>query len=127
MKSRENQLRLRHFQVEDKTRQLAQIDLMIAEFTRMSDELDAQIRIEEQRSGITDPSHFAYPTFAKAARQRRDNLGVSIRDLRIKREGAVEALAEAEEQLRKTQMLENRDVPGADPVERVVERRVMIG
>ena len=73
MKTRESQLRLRHFQVEDKTRQLTQIDLMIGELTRMADELDNQIRIEEEKSGITDSSHFAYPTFAKAARQRRDN------------------------------------------------------
>lgn len=127
MKSRENQLRLRHFQVEDKTRQLTQIDLMIAEFTRMSDELDAQIRIEEQRSGISDPSHFAYPTFAKAARQRRDNLAVSIRDLKVKRQGAVDALADAEEQLRKAQALENRDSAPVEPAERPLDRRVMIG
>lgn len=127
MKSRENQLRLRHFQVEDKTRQLTQIDLMIGEFTRMSDELDAQIRIEEQRSGISDPSHFAYPTFAKAARQRRDNLAVSIRDLKVKRQGAVDALADAEEQLKKAQALENRDAAPVEPVERPLDRRVMIG
>ena len=38
MKSRESMLRLKHFQVEDKTRQLTQIDLMIGEFTRMADE-----------------------------------------------------------------------------------------
>jgi len=31
MKARENLLRLKHFQVEDKTRQLAQIDMMVAE------------------------------------------------------------------------------------------------
>jgi hypothetical protein len=127
MKSRENQLRLKHFQVEDKTRQLTQIDLMIAEFTRMSDELDAQIRIEEQRSGISDPSHFAYPTFAKAARQRRDNLAVSIRDLKVKRQAAEDALADADEQLKKAQALESRDATPSEPVERAPERRVMIG
>lgn len=129
MKSRDNQLRLKHFQVEDKTRQLTQIDLMIGEFTRMSDELDAQIRIEEERSGISDPSHFAYPTFAKAARQRRDNLAGSIRDLKVKRQGAEDALAEAEEALKKAQLLDSRDATGAADVavDRMVERRAMIG
>jgi len=129
MKSRDNQLRLKHFQVEDKTRQLTQIDLMIGEFTRMSDELDAQIRIEEERSGISDPGHFAYPTFAKAARQRRDNLAGSIRDLKVKRQGAEDALAEAEEALKKAQLLDSRDATGAADVavDRMVERRAMIG
>ena len=92
MKTRENHLRLKHFKVEDRTRQLTQIDLMIGEFSRMADELDHQIRLEEEKSGIADPNHFAYPTFAKAARQRRDNLFVSIRELQDKRLGAVEAL-----------------------------------
>lgn len=128
MKSRENLLRLKHFKVEDRTRQLTQIDLMIGEFVRMKEELDRQIAIEEEKSGITDPNHFAYPTFAKAARQRRDNLGGSIRDLEDKRQGAVDALAEAEEELKKAEMLENRDSNAADPVvDNQIERRAMIG
>ena len=109
MKARGNLLRLKHFQVEDKTRQLAQIDMMINEFQRMADDLDAQIKFEEEKAGISDPSHFAYPTFAKAAVQRRDNLMVSIRDLMDKRIGAQEALDEADEELSKTQMKEQRD------------------
>jgi hypothetical protein len=129
MKSRGNNLRLKHFQVEDKTRQLTHIDLMINEFTRMADELDHQIRVEEQKSGINDPAHFAYPTFAKAARQRRDNLAGSIRDLKEKRVFAVDALADAEEQLRKAQLMDSRDPSGAAEVsvDRQVERRAMIG
>jgi flagellar export protein FliJ len=128
MRSRENLLRLKHFQVEDKTRQLAQIDIMIAEMNKMSDDLSAQIRYEEDKSGMSDPSHFAYPTFAKAARQRRDNLAVSIRDISAKREAAVDALLEAEEELKKAQLLDSRD-GSADPQisESDVERRVMLG
>ena len=130
MKTRESQLRLRHFQVEDKTRQLTQIDLMIGELTRMADELDNQIRIEEEKSGITDSSHFAYPTFGKAARQRRDNLQVSIRELNDRRASAQQALNEAEEELKKAQLLENRDGASdkTDPVvDEQIERRAMIG
>ncbi|MCB1448682.1 MAG: flagellar export protein FliJ [Nitratireductor sp.] len=130
MKSRDNLLRLKHFQVQDRTRQLAQIDMMIQEMTRMSDDLQTQIRIEEEKSGITDVSHFAYPTFAKAARQRHENLLVSIRDLNDKRQAAEEALSEAEEDLKKAQALENRDGTSAvseQVVDSQVERRAMIG
>ena len=42
--------------------------------------------LEEKKSGISDPTHFAYPTFAKAARQRADNLQVSIRELKVQQE-----------------------------------------
>lgn len=131
MKSRDNLLRLKHFQVQDKTRQLAQIDMMIAEFERMSSDLVAQIDVEEKKAGITDTAHFAYPTFAKAARTRVDNLAVSIRDLQEKREPAEDALNEAEEELRKAELKEARDGNSteiADPVvDDMVERRMMIG
>ena len=74
MKPRENLVRLKQFQVNEKRKQLLQLDMMIAEFERMANELDLQIAAEEKKAGITDINHFAYPTFAKAARQRRDNL-----------------------------------------------------
>lgn len=132
MKSRENLLRLKHFQVQDRTRQLAQIDMMIAEFQRMSSDLEAQIAVEEKKAGISDVSHFAYPTFAKAARQRVDNLATSIRDLQEKRITADDALKEAEEELRKAELKEARDhgqpVDGSEQVvDTQVERRMMIG
>ncbi|MEM7465040.1 MAG: flagellar export protein FliJ [Pseudomonadota bacterium] len=129
MKSRDNLLRLKHFQVEDKTRQLTQIEMMIGEFTQMATELDRQIQMEEEKSGITDTTHFAYPTFAKAARQRRDNLEGSIKELMVQKEGAEEALANAEEELKKAQMLDNRGGGSAnDPVvDAQVENRALIG
>jgi hypothetical protein len=130
MKARTNLLRLKHFQVEDKTRQLAQIDMMISEFQRMADDLNLQIKFEEEKSGISDPSHFAYPTFAKAAAQRRDNLLVSIRDLGEKRISAQKALDDADEELHNTQLKQARYSNGAG-VEEVEEpafdRALMIG
>jgi hypothetical protein len=109
MKSRGNLVRLKQFQVNEKRRQLSQLDMMIAEFDRMAAELDAQVAIEERKSGITDTNHFAYPTFARAARQRRDNLNNSRLDL-LQQKGAAEmALSEAETELAKAEQLENRD------------------
>ncbi|EAB6718147.1 flagellar export protein FliJ, partial [Salmonella enterica subsp. enterica] len=96
MKSRENLVRLKRFQVSEKRRQIAQLDLMIGEFERMATELDAQISSEERKSGITDQNHFAYPTFAKAARTRRDNLMNSLADLRVQKLALENQLGEAE-------------------------------
>jgi hypothetical protein len=109
MKSRENLVRLKKFQVNEKRRQLTQIQMMVADFERMANELEAQIASEERKSGITDINHFAYPTFAKAARLRRDNLKTSQSDLLQQKAGAEAALAEAESELAKAEALENRD------------------
>jgi flagellar export protein FliJ len=114
MKSRENLVRLKQFQVNEKRKQLLQLDMMIAEFDRMATELDLQIVAEEKKAGITDTGHFAYPTFAKAARQRRDNLKNSQADLQQQREAAEAALNEAEAELSKAEMLESRDGRGRD-------------
>ena len=67
MKSRETLIRLKKFQVEEKRRRVRQIEMMTAEFNRMIGDLDREIANEEKRSGITDPTHFAYPTYARAA------------------------------------------------------------
>jgi flagellar export protein FliJ len=109
MKSRENLVRLKRFQVNEKRRQILQLDMMIAEFDRMATELELQIAAEEKKSGISDVNHFAYPTFAKAARVRRDNLKNSQSDLAHQRQTADSLLAEAEAELSKAEMLETRD------------------
>jgi flagellar export protein FliJ len=109
MKSRESVVRLKRFQADEKRRQVTQIEAMIAEFERMARDLDDQITAEQERTGIHDVNHFAYPTFAKAAMQRRDNLLVSANELRGKLARAQEELAEAVEELKKFELLVERD------------------
>jgi flagellar protein FliJ len=48
----------------------------------MAADLELQIKIEEDRTRVSDESHFSYSTFAKAAAQRRDNLRQSTKRLR---------------------------------------------
>jgi flagellar protein FliJ len=88
MKSRETLIRLKKFQVDEKRRKVAQIEAMIAEFERIAAELDRDIKVEQDRAGIHDPAHFAYPTYAKAAMTRRENLKRSTGELRQQRERA---------------------------------------
>lgn len=81
MKPRETLTRLRRLQIDETRRRVAQIETMIAEFSAMARELDRDIAMEEQRAGISDVTHFAYPTYARAARTRRDNLKRSAEEL----------------------------------------------
>jgi F0F1-type ATP synthase membrane subunit b/b' len=75
----------------------------------MAAELEIQIGAEEKKAGITDINHFAYPTFAKAARLRRDNLKNSQFNLAEQKKAAEALLDEAEAELSKAEMLESRD------------------
>jgi flagellar export protein FliJ len=109
MKSRETLIRLRKFQVDEKRRRTAQIEMMIAEFERMTADLDREIKSEQDKVGISDPAHFAYPTYAKAAKQRRENLLRSVDDLKVQLDEAKAELAEAFEEMKKVELLNERD------------------
>lgn len=60
-----------------------QIKTIIAESDRICIELGHQIQAEEKRARISDPTHFAYPTLAKAARDRRTKIQGSVNALKI--------------------------------------------
>ena len=102
-------IRLKKFHVDEKRRRVAQIETMIAEFDRMAVDLEREIKTEQDRAGIHDPTHFAYPTYAKAAIQRRENLTRSADELRGQLEEAKAALGEAFEELKKVELLDERD------------------
>jgi flagellar export protein FliJ len=109
MKSRDTLIRLKKFQVDEKRRRVAQIEGMIAEFERMAGDLDREIKTEQERAGIHDPAHFAYPTYAKAAMGRKENLKRSADELKVQLDDAKAALGEAFEELKKVELLDERD------------------
>jgi transcriptional accessory protein Tex/SPT6 len=97
------------FEAREKARKVADLETMIREFEAMADDLDRQIATEEERTGVRDLKHFAYSTFAKAARQRRDNLQISVDGLRAKLEVALAERDLAAEDLAKAETPEPRE------------------
>src|ERR1700685_826924 len=118
MKSRNTLIRLKKFQLDEKRRKVAQIEAMIADFqrtpemadfTRRTTDLEREIVAEQERAGIHDPTHFAYPTYAKAAIARRENLKRSAGELVAQLDEAKAALQESFEDLKKVELLDERD------------------
>ena len=109
MRSRETLLRLHRFRTEEKRRQVADMDFMIQDFMRKYEDLDAQVKFEESRNGVTDPAHFNYSLSAKAARGRRDNVMRSIAELKDQLAEAQAALAVEEQELRRVEMLAEKE------------------
>jgi flagellar export protein FliJ len=109
MRSRETLLRLHRFRTEEKRRQVADIDGMIQDFMRKFEDLDAQVKFEESRTGVSDPGHFSYSMAAKAARGRRDNLMKSIAELKDQLADAKAALSEEEQELRRAELLVEKE------------------
>lgn len=109
MKNREGLLKLKKFNVDEKRRQVTQIETMLSDFDRMAEDLENQIVQEQKRVGIDDISHFAYPTFARAAAQRRDNLKHSTEELKSQLEKAQDDLTDAVSELKKIELMDERD------------------
>jgi flagellar protein FliJ len=108
MKARESALRLKRFEADEKARKVADLEHMIREFENMAADLDRQIKAEKDRTGVKDPAHFAYSTFAKSASQRRDNLRTSADGLKAKLEAAQRERDEALEQVSRADTPETR-------------------
>jgi flagellar FliJ protein len=117
MKSLDTIIRLKRFQAEEKRRHFLQIETMIADFERMARDLDREIEAEEQRAGITDINHFAYPTYARAAATRRDNLRRSGDELKQQLDDARALWDEAVEELKKVEALGERERTAEPPAE----------
>lgn len=115
MRSRDTLLRLQRFRTEEKRRQVADLDAMIQDFMRKFDDLDAQVKFEEGRTGVSDPAHFNYSMAAKAARTRRDNLMKSIAELKDQLSDAQAAFSEQEAELRKVELLVEKEAGSAAP------------
>jgi flagellar protein FliJ len=109
MKSREMLVRLKKSQINEKRRKVAQIERLIAEFERIAIGFESEIQSEQDRAGIHDPAHFAYPTYATAIKLRRENVERTIGELKIQVEDAKAALGEALEEMRKVELFDQRD------------------
>lgn len=109
MRSKDTLLRLHRFHVEEKRRQVGDIEMMMADFRRKQDDLDQQIAYEEQKTGVSDPANFNYSMTAKSIRKRRENLLATIEDLQAQLDRANEAVAEEESELRKIELLAEKD------------------
>lgn len=109
MKSRKSLIQLRQFEVDKRRQTVSDIENMMGELQQMIVDLERQIEVEQERAGVDDINHFAYPTFAKAAIQRRDNLQNSVKELEVRLAEARDRLAEAFEELKKVELIEERD------------------
>src|SRR5215475_2200772 len=114
MKARNTLIRVKRFQLDEKRRKVAQMEAMIVDFQRIAGDLEREIVAEQERAGIYDPSHFAYPTYAKAAIARRENLKRSIDELEVQLRDARIALQESAEELKRVELLDERDRSAAD-------------
>jgi len=106
MRNKESLIRLHRFQVDERRRQVADLELMLEEFHRREDDLNRQVKYEQDKAGITDVGHFAYPMFAKSMLARRENILQSIEEISAQLRAAKDELADSFQDLKKYELVE---------------------
>jgi hypothetical protein len=110
MESNHIEWRSKCFEVTEKARKVACLEAMVTDFEHIALELARQIAAEEERTGVKNPTHFAYSILAKATAMRRTNLLISAADLRGKLDMARRELEGREAELRALgPLVETRD------------------
>jgi flagellar protein FliJ len=127
MRSRESLLRLHRFRTEDVRRQAADMDVMVQDLMRKHDDLEQHIKFEEQRTGISDPANVNYSMAAKSSRIRLDNLLKSVGELKDQHSSILDRLKEEEADLRKVEMLVEKEGGSLKPLPIMPPPGVMIG
>ena len=82
-----NRATARRFKVNNAMCKAAELERTICELDRAGSALATQIENEEAMTRVRDPADFAYSTFAKAARERRDRLRATVHRLKAELEG----------------------------------------
>ncbi len=109
MRSRDSLLRLHRFRTDDLRRQVSETDMMIQDLMRKHDELDAHVKVEEGRNGVSDPNNVNYSMAAKAVRGRRDNILRTVAELRDQHEAMKARFDEEAAELRKVELLVEKE------------------
>ena len=81
MKSRDTLIKLHRFRVDEAKTKLAGLASIRADLERKSVELDVHLSEESRRATENEIGRFAYPSFARSIRERKEKLALSIAEI----------------------------------------------
>jgi hypothetical protein len=106
MKSRDTLIKLYKFRVDEAKSRLAGFESMRADMTRKIVELEGHLSEEGRRASENEIGRFAYPTFARSIRERKDKLNASVLEIERSIAEARIVLHEAFQDLKKMELAE---------------------
>jgi len=110
MKSRDTLIKLHRFRADEAKSKLAGLEAIRADLERKTAELDSHLSEESRRATENDIGRFAYPSFARSIRERKDNIGQSIAEIERSIAEARIGVQEAFQELKKFELAEEARV-----------------
>lgn len=102
-------IRLQKWQVDEKRRQVSDLQDMLAQFERRAEELEAEVRREQKAASLDLAVSYIYGPYAESVLQRRATLRESIVEVESSIEVARDELADLYQELKRYELaLEQR-------------------
>ena len=106
MKGRKLLIRLHEREVDEKRKQLAELDRLLDSLRAQVHNLEAELLIEQHKAGGDPDALMTYDAYAQAVIERRKNLAATISDVELRVAQARDELADAFRDLKKYEIAE---------------------
>lgn len=108
MKKRDSLIRYRQWQVDEQRRKLADLYAVAEDLDVQAKNLELTLANEQEKAKRASHLSFAYPGFAEQAIKRRENLKRTRDEINIQIETAKSELSEMYQELKKIEILDQR-------------------
>ena len=103
-------VRLHKWQVDEKRRQIAELEVMRSDLEKKLEKLDSDLKDEQKNVANSNVVDINYAGYAAAVMKRRENIEASITEVNVSIENMKDDLAEAFKELKKYEIVEQRAV-----------------
>ncbi len=103
-------VRLHKWQVDEKRRQIAELEVMRSDLEKKLNKLDSDLKDEQKNVANSNVVDINYAGYAAAVMKRRENIEASITEVNVSIENMKDDLADAFKELKKYEIVEQRAV-----------------
>jgi len=121
-RSHEPLIRLARFKVEELQKQMAELDRSRQALIDQIERLEASVPEEQAAATESKEGFLAYGSYAQAVIKRKDNIRLSLDEVEVQAEALRTRLAEAFQELKKYELLEERRLAQAEKALRAAEQ-----
>ncbi|MEA1942213.1 MAG: flagellar export protein FliJ [Pseudomonadota bacterium] len=121
-RSHEPLIRLARFKVEELQKQMAELDRSRQALIDQIERLEASVPEEQAVATESKEGFLAYGSYAQAVIKRKDNIRLSLDEVEVQAEALRNRLAEAFQELKKYELLEERRLAQAEKALRAAEQ-----
>lgn len=121
-RSHEPLIRLARFKVEELQKQMAELDRSRQALLSQIERLEASVPEEQAAAELSKEGYLAYGSYAQAVIKRKENIRLSLDEVEVQADALRGRLADAFQELKKYELLEERRLARIERAVRAAEQ-----